>query len=66
VSNGNRTKHYRTLAGHLRLWAEGANSSDVTEELYSIATRLDQLASRLETRLGLDGNRSDQAESLAT
>jgi hypothetical protein len=48
VSKGNRTRHFRTLAGHLRLWAEGAPSDEVMERLRSIAMQLDDLASDLE------------------
>ena len=66
VSNGHRTKHYRTLAGHFRLWAEGESSSEVTEELRLIATRLDQLATHVEARRALGASQIDSADSLVS
>lgn len=50
MKNGHRTKHYRVLAGHMRLWAETEGSSDVMEELRVIAARLDDLAARVEAK----------------
>jgi len=64
VNNGHRTKHYRTLAGHFRLWAEGESSSNVTEELLLIAARLDQLAARVDAARVPGTSHLDQADSL--
>ncbi len=65
VSNANRTKHYRTLAGHLRLWAEGTTALAVREELYAIAARLDQLAGHIEATCALGASRIDRAGECA-
>ena len=43
-----RTRHFHTLAGHLRLWAEGASSGEVMDRLRAIATQLDELAIDIE------------------
>jgi hypothetical protein len=65
VSDANRTRHYRTLAGHLRLWAEGTTAMAVREELYAIAARLDQLAGRIDATYALGASRIDRAGEYA-
>ena len=48
MSKQSRTRHFRTLAGHLRLWAEGASSDEIMGRLRTIATQLEELADDIE------------------
>jgi hypothetical protein len=65
VSERSRTRHYRTLAGHLRLWAEASPSSDIMERLRSVASQLDELATDIDAAHRLPVRVMAEAESPA-